>query len=421
MGVLSRLVVKNQGLNIDQFFDQKLSRYFGGISHSGVMVTEESAMRFVTVYSCVRVLSETFASLPLSIFKKMPNGGSQPATDHPVHGLIHAAPNDEMTSYTWKESQMVNLTLSGNNFSIITPNRRGQITDIFPLTWFQVDVRRDLLTDKIQYWVTDRGKSEYFPPEKIFHVPGLGWDGLRGYSPIRMNAQAVGLGIAQSEFSERFYGQGMNMGGVLEHPQTLGDTAFDRLQKDLESRGSGLANSWKPLILEGGMKYARMPMPLTEAQFIESKKLTKDDICGIYRVQPHLISNLAGATNNNIEQQSLEFIMYTEFPYITKWEQTINWKLFTKEERQQGYYAKFNLDAFLRGDSAARGAYLNLKRQNGIINANTWRQLDDENPIDGPAGEAYIVNGNMMSTENAAKNMPRAATLAAPEGGDTKK
>src|SRR5690606_5574054 len=118
----------------------------------------------------------------------------------------------------------------------------------------------------------------------ILHVPGMGGDGILGYSPIRMAAEAIGTGMAAEQFSARFFGQGMNVGTVIEHPKELGDKAYDRLRADFEARGAGLANSWRPLILEEGMKFNRIPMPLRDAQFIEGRKFTKEDICGLFRV-----------------------------------------------------------------------------------------------------------------------------------------
>ncbi|WP_256846921.1 phage portal protein [Paenibacillus sp. Pae108] len=404
MGLLSRLVVKSQSYSMDDFDRQVIERIRGGQVHSGINVSEESAMRYITVYSCVRVLAETIASLPLVVYKKRPNGGADKAPDHPVYDLLDVLPNDEMTTTTWREQQIGNLALSGNCYSIITTNRRGQPIDLYPIQWTNCRPFRDQSDGKIKYQVADRGKYEIFPADRVFHLVGFGSDGLVGYSHIQMAAESIGVGIAAAEFSARFYGQGMNIGGVLEHPgpNGLSDKAFERLREDLEARGAGLANSWRPLILEEGMKFNRIPMPLTDAQFIESRKFTRDEICGLFRMPPHMIANLERSTNNNIEQQSIEFVMYTLLPYVVKFEKTINWKLFTKAERAAGYYAKFNLSALLRGDYKSRQEGLAQMRQNGAINANEWRELEEMNPIEGPEGEAYLVNGTMTPTTVAA-------------------
>ncbi|GMA64750.1 phage portal protein [Alicyclobacillus fastidiosus] len=379
----------------------RMERYMFGSVHSGVAVTESTAMRFITVYSCVRVLAETLASLPLFVYRTMPNGGANKATDHPLYDLINFQPNDEMNTSTWREAQMGHLVLSGNCYSVITLNGKGNVVDIYPVPWTACQPFRDYADMKIKYRITDRGQTYIYPAEKVFHVPGLGFDGIMGYSPIRMTAESIGLGIAAEEFAARFYGQGMNVGGVVEVPNEMSDPAYQRFKEDLEERGAGMHNSWKPLILEGGAKFSRIPMPLTDAQFVESRAMNRDDICGLFRVPPHMIANLDRATNNNIEQQSLEFVMYSLLPYITKWENAINAKLLSKKDRQQGYYAKFNVEGLLRGDYLSRQQGLAVQRQNGVINANEWRAMEELNPIDGDAGTAYLVNGAMVATSTA--------------------
>ncbi|GMA52060.1 portal protein [Alicyclobacillus contaminans] len=408
MGILARLVAKNQatGYTPDEFFDRFWSRIGISHSHSGVAVTEESALRFITVYSCVRVLAEALASLPLIVYRSRPDGGSDRANDHPVFDLLYAEPNDEMNTVTWREQQMGNLVISGNCYSIITRNGRGQAIDVYPVPWERCWPFRDPADWTIKYRVEDRGKYEVFPASEVFHIPGLGWDGIMGYSPIRMAAESIGVGMAAAEFAARFYGQGMNAGGIVEHPTELSDTAYERLKKDVEENWGGLHNAWKPIILEGGAKYSRVSMPMADAQFIETRKFSRDEICGLFRVPPHMIADLDRSTNNNIEQQSLEFVMYSLLPYVAKWENAINWKLFSKRDRQQGYYAKFNLNGLLRGDYLSRQQGLAIQRQNGVINADEWRALEEMNPIGGEAGTAYLVNGNMTPVSRQLQNPP---------------
>lgn len=390
-------------------FDRDVKAWIGGQpTHSGIKVNEQTALRHITVYSCVRVRSETIASLPLSVYKKRRGGkGRDEAWDHSLYGLIHNTPNPDMTSLTWLETMNAHLDLSGNCYSIITHNNRGQVIDIYPWPWHDIEPKRNKETGKIEYHLNDRGKIEILPQEKVLHVPGLGFDGIKGYSVIRIAQEAIGLGLAISEFSGRFFGQGMNVGSVFQTDQSMNEEAVNTLRKQLMEKGAGLANSWMPLILHSGLKFARIPMPLSDAQFIENIRLNKEEICGLYRVPPHLVADLSRSTFSNIEHQSINYMVYTLLPIITRFEQTINWKLFTPQERAAGYYVKFTVEALLRGDAKARAEYLKTKRQNGIINADEWRELDDENPIGGLAGTAYLVNGNMISTETAAKQQPK--------------
>lgn len=406
MGLISRLIAnKSESYTIEDFDRSVRERIQGGHVNSGVKVSEESALKFITVYSCIRVLAETIGSLPLIVYKKRRGAtGSDIASDHPVYELLYSLPNEEMTTVTWREQQLGNQVISGNCYSVITFGNRGHPVDLYPIPWTDCQPFRDQSDGKIKYRLMDRGKPEIYPAEKVFHVPGLGFDGLMGYSPVRMGAESIGVGIAAAEFSARFYGQGMNIGGVLEYPEAMSDTAFSRLKEDMEARGAGLANSWKPLILEEGAKYNRIPMPLADAQFIESRKFTRDEICGLFRVPPHMIANLERSTNNNIEHQGIEFVKYSLVPYLVAWEKTLNWKLFTPAERRAGYYVKHNVEGLLRGDYKSRQEGLAIQRQNGVINADTWLAIEDMNPIGGTAGQAYLVNGNMISTDKAANS-----------------
>jgi HK97 family phage portal protein len=160
-------------------------------------------------------------------------------------------------------------------------------------------------------------------------------------------------------------------------------------------------------VLDAGLKYNRIPMNLDDAQFIDSHKLNRDEICGLFRVPPHMVANLEKATFSNIEELALEFIVFNMMPMIVRFEKAMNWKLFTPAERAAGYYVKFNIDALLRGNAKARAEALEIKRRNGVVSADEWRELDDENPIGGITGGAYLVNGAMTSTELAATIPPR--------------
>src|SRR5690606_6361678 len=199
----------------------------------------------------------------------------------------------------------------------------------------------------------------------------------------------------------RFYSQGMTVGTVLEHPGHLSDEAMANLRKSLQEEAIGLANAWSPFILEEGMKLSRVAMPFREVQLVEMLKLSRDEICGLFRVPPHMVANLERATFSNIEHLSLEFVMYTLLPYVRLFEQSINQRVLTPAERQAGYYVKFNLSGLLRGDYKSRQEGLAIQRQNGVISADEWRELEEMNPIPDGSGKAYLVNGNMITLQEA--------------------
>lgn len=384
-------------------WDKQIREGIGGRKAlAGVRVNEDSALRYTAVYACIRVLSETLASLPLHVYQKRPSGnGKDRATDHPLYEILHDVPNEEMPSLTWRETAMGHILTSGNCYSEITTNRRGETTRLYPIPWTQMRPARNRQTRKIEYELTDRGKTEIIPVEKMLHIPGLGFDGIMGYSPIRMAMEAIGLGLAAESFGARFFGSGTHLGGVVEHPAIMKDEAYNRLKKSLKEEYQGLQKAHGLIILEDGAKLTKLGIPPEEAQFLETRKFQRSEIAGIYRVPPHMIADLEKATFSNIEHQSLEFLMYTMRPWIYRWEQYMNWKLFTPAERKK-YFAEFAVTALLRGDTKSQAEALNMARQNGVVNADEWREMIGMNPQEGGTGKVYLVNGNMISIEKAA-------------------
>lgn len=402
---LVRNLIKNYSL---QDWDNDIRAIIHGLpSASGVSVNEKTAMRFSAVYACVRILSETLASMPIILYRDRKKGdkssGKDRAVEHPLYDLLKTAPNDEIPSMILKETLMSHVVLSGNGYTQVRRNRRDEIVDLNLLPWTQVEVKRNIETLKIEYWVNDRGKQIKLNPLEVFHIPGLGFDGVKGYSPIRMAQEAVGLGLAAEEFGARFFSNGANAGGIVEYEGRMKDEAKTEFRKAFNEKYAGLGKSGGLIFLENGSKFTKLAIPNNEAQFLETRKFQIEEIARIYRVPLHLLQNLDRATNNNIEHQSLEFVMYTMLPWFTRWEQFINFKLLTKKERQEGYFAEFLINALLRGDAKSRAYMYHLMRQDGIMNADEWRELENMNPQEDGTGKLYFINGNMKPVEEAAK------------------
>lgn len=399
------------------FYDWTGSR----VSKSGVSVNEETAKRFTAVFACIRVLSETFATVPIITYRDRKIGdkssGKDRAVDHPLYDILHNAPNKEMPAFMLKETMMNHICSSGNGYSQIQRNRKGEILSLNLLPWTVTDVKRNIETYELEYWTNDRGKSVKLNPDEVFHIPGLGFDGIKGYSPIKMAMEAVGLGLAAEEFGASFFSNGANAGGIVEYENKMTEPAKDTFRKAWMEKYAGLGKSNGVLFLENGSKFTKLAIPNNEAQFLETRRFQKEEIASIYRVPLHLIQDLEKSTNNNIEHQSLEFIMYTMLPWFTRWEQFINFKLLTKEERQKGYFAESLMTALLRGDTAARAQMLHFMRQDGVINADQWRELENMNPQEDGQGKYYLINGNMISVDTAAKQPPRQQPSGSQEGG----
>jgi HK97 family phage portal protein len=412
LGILSQIATKNE--SIDQYFQRTNLGFGGGITKAGTLVSQQTALRLSTLLACIRVKTESFGCLPCSVYRRRPNrDGQDEAYDHPLYEILHTQPNEKMSALTFRESLNLNFDADGNSYAVIDFDKRGRVTKLTPIPYYNMEPYYDPIADEVIYYCYDRGKSEVLPARKVYHVPGFSWDGLKGISIIRAAAETFGRGLALDDFTNRFFGQGMNFGMVLEFPNEVKDR--EQTRKEFEEKYGGLHNSHKPVILTNGGKISRIPISFVDAQLIEMMNLTDMQICGLERVPPHMIAHLERSTNNNIEHQGIEFVVYSMLPVVAKHEQEANRKLFSTFERD--YFVKYDLDEFMRGDSAAQATALAQMRQNGIINADEWREMKDWNPIGGVEGQARLVNGNMISTENAAKQLPKQAGNTPQPGG----
>ena len=380
--------------------------FFMGNSTSGKRVNERSSMQMTAVYSCVRILSEAVASLPLHFYEYGENGSKVKAINHPLYRILHDEPNPEMTSFVFRETLMTHLLLWGNAYAQVIRNGKGEVVALYPLMPDRMKVDRDEHGALYyEYQVsqddapTNKGSSVKLTPEEVMHIPGLGFDGLVGYSPIAMAKNAIGLAIAAEEYGSKFYANGAAPSGVLEHPGTLKDPS--KVRDSWSQTFGGSANSHKVAVLEEGMKYTPISISPNEAQFLETRKFQIDEIARIFRVPPHMVGDLEKSSFSNIEQQSLEFVKYTLDPWVSRWEQNMMRSLLSEEEKKK-YFIKFNVDGLLRGDYQSRMNGYATARQNGWMSANDIRELENLDRI--PAelgGDLYLINGNMTKLEDA--------------------
>ena len=354
-------------------------------------------MQSAAVYACVRVISETVASLPLHLYRHVEEGKRRD-TLHPLYFLLHDSPNPEMTSFIFRETLMTHLLLWGNAYAQIVRNGHGEIIGLYPLMPDKMQVSR-AETDELIYLYQSGMKNIAFRREEILHIPGLGFDGLLGYSPIAMARNAIGMSMATEEFGASFFQNGAAPGGILEHPGTLKDPSKVRESWNELFKGSGNAN--KVAVLEEGMTYKQIGIPPNEAQFLETRKYQTEEICRIYRVPPHLVADLDKATFSNIEHQSISFVVHTIRPWLVRLEQAMNKALLYPAERQR-YFIEFNVDGLLRGDYESRMRGYATARQNGWMSANDIRRLENMNLIPKEeGGDLYLINGNMTKLEDA--------------------
>lgn len=378
-----------------------ISFYFGS-SLAGKSVTPRSAMQMTAVYACVRVIAETIASLPLHVYKYT-DQGSEKAYTHPLYRILHDEPNREMTSFVLREVMLAHLLLWGNAYCQIIRNGRGHVIGLYPLLPDQMKVDRDKNGELTYDYTTRDGKIVRLRTEDILHIPGLGFDGVMGYSPIALEKNAIGLGIAAEEYGSRIFANGATPAGVLTHPNTVKNPTA--LRESWNAAYGGSNNAGKVAILEEGMSFSRISMPNTEAQFLESRKFQVSEICRIYRVPAHLVGDLEHATFSNIEHQSIDFATHTIRPWLVRIEQAMNRALFPEKEKGV-FYVRFNIDGLMRGSYKERMAGYAIGRQNGWLSANDIRELENMNPLpDEEGGNAYMVNGNMLPIRTILQNV----------------
>ena len=389
-----------------------------GRTSSGKAVTERSALQITAVYACVRLLAEAVATMPLHTFRINQEGGREKATEHPLFWILHDEPNPEMTSFVFRETLMTHLLLWGNAYAQIIRDGMGRVVALYPLLPNRMTVDRD--SDGVLFYEytlrTDeredaKNETIRFRPWEILHIPALGFDGLIGYSPIAMAKNAIGLAMAAEDYGAKFFAEGGTPKSIITVPSMVKDRA--KLEADLNR---GFSSGKNFAVLEKGTDYKSVSLNPQDVQFIETRKFQLDEIARIFRVPPHMIGDLEKSSFSNIENMSREFVTYTLNPWISRWEQTINRTLFNERERHV-MFVKFNTESLLRGDYKSRMEGYSIGRQNGWMNANDIRKLEDMDLIpDKEGGNLYLVNGNMVQVKDAGAAYQKAGSSS--EGGD---
>jgi HK97 family phage portal protein len=363
-------------------------------TYAGPPVTEENAMRSSAVYACIRIISESIAALPLVLYKQSGRDKSK-ATSHPLYPILHNLTNPEMTALEWRELMISHCLLCGNGYSEKDIDNGGKIRALWPL---RPDKMEDLQRGSngqmyYMYRMPDQ-TLRAIPSYRIHHLKGLG-NGLMGFSPILQAAkQAIGLSLAAEEYGARFYSNGARPGLILRHPGKLSEQAAKRLKESYAYEHQGLSNAHRTKILEEGMDVTTIGIANNEAQFLETRKFQVTEIARIFRVPPHMLADLDRATFSNIEQQSINFVMYTLMPWLVRHEQAIYRDLLTEGERRT-MFAKYNVEGMLRGDTLSRYQSYQVAVNNTILTPNEIRELEDRNPMEG--GDVLFTPLNLIA------------------------
>jgi HK97 family phage portal protein len=361
-----------------------------GITADTVVVNNDSAMTHAAVWSCIKVLSETIAALPVHVYKKTDNG-REISNSHPVDLLISREPSEYQTSFTFRESMQTQLCLNGNAYAYIERNGGNQPIALHYLPFGDVTVKK--YKKGLIYNVNGVGA---LTADEVLHIPALTFDGLLGLSPITAARENIELGLSAQKFGNNFFRNGANLNGYISVPEVLDDESYERMKASWDARYSGTGKNSQTAILEAGSRYERIGIPPEDAQFLETRKFQVNEIARIFRVPPHMIGDLEKSTFSNIEHQGIEFVTHTITPWLVRWEQEMNRKLFSRDEKQQ-YYVKFNTNALLRGDATARANYYRTMWHIGAISQNDIRALEEMNDIEG--GGRYFVPLNMVPSD----------------------
>lgn len=373
----------------------------GGATAAGVPVNDTTALSISAVYACCRVLSDSIASLPIGLYRSLPGGGSEPADRRPEDHLVSAAPSERYTSYSFRSTSQLHLGLRGNCYSRVYRDGRGTARELRILLPGQV--HPFFHKEKLYYQITptDGGSQEILFPHDIVHIAALSQDGVNGISPIQALRDTIGMGIANRNNQSKTIARG-RVDGILKHPEKQ---TSEQVLSVRENFANAIRSGGFPL-LENGLDYQSISLTPADAEFINTAKLTRQDIAGAYRVPLHMIGDLERATFSNIEHQSLDFVKFSLMPWIKAWEQELNRKLLSPEIRQQHFF-RFNVEGLLRGDIRARMEAYTKGIQWGLYTPDEIREMENRNPIPGGLGKTFMRPMNMAPlTEANTPNTP---------------
>ena len=344
-------------------------------------VSPDSALRLASVYACVRVLSETMASLPLVVYQRRADGGKDKITDHWLYRLLANRPNRFQNPFEWREMLQGHLALRGNAYNQIITNAKGEVVELMPL--HPDRIRLELLpSGEYRYRFTDRfGTESILPRGEVWHLRGLSSDGLLGMSPIELARESLGMALAAQDYGARFFANDAKpTGGWIEFPGSFKDSEAKKVFRESYQQAQSGANRGKVLVLENGMKFHEVGVTNKDAQFLELRKFQITDVARLFRVPPHMIGDLDRATFSNIEQQSLEFVMHTMTPWAERWEASIESELLLEGDDIE---VEFDFANLMRGDAASRASYYQSGIQNGWLTRNEARIAENLNPLEG--------------------------------------
>jgi HK97 family phage portal protein len=382
---------------------------------SGSRVTEQTALTYTAYWRAVSFLSSTLAHLPIDVMRRQ-GGRRLHLEDDPAEYMLNVQANDELPAFAAREAAQAHVLTWGGGYAEIERTRIGDPVATHILT--PERVMPDRTADgRLVYVVSNpRQANSTLDPFDVFHVRGLAYDGVIGYSPVALFRNAIGMGISAEQYGASFFGNGAHPGGVLQTDKNFNEApeVLERIRGSWSEMHQGPSNAHRVAILEDGLKWANVGMPHTDAQFLENRKFQVSEMARIFNVPPFVVGDLERSTNNNIEAQAIELVVYGLVPWLRRWESEIDVKILRR--RETGKFARMNLGALLRGDSAARANFYDRLFRMGVYSPNEIRALEDRDPI-GPEGDVRLVPMNMVRLDQAGTETQKARAGGVP-GGD---
>lgn len=378
----------------------------GSRSLSGERITPSSALRIGTYFACIRIVSEDTGKLPWHLFQRLPNGGRQRVIGHPVERLVHGRANSEMSSQTFRETLTGHALSTGNGYAEI--QRRGDVpVALWPLDPSAVSLERDRDNGELVYVVRGPRRSEArLRPSSVFHLRGISSDGLVGYSVARLARESLGLASATEKSGAAFFGNSSRPSGILETPQALEDESRKKLKQAWQDTYGGVENAHRTAVLEAGTTFKATSIPNEDAQWLQSRRFSVQEIARWFRVPPSKVGDLTEANFSNIESQDRTYFVDTLTPWLSRWEHECQEKLISPADRDK-LFTEHIVAGLLRGDTTKRFESYRVAIQSGWLSRNEARKLENMNPK--PGLDEFLVPMNMGSTDGSAEPKQRSA------------
>ncbi|WP_271962687.1 phage portal protein [Pseudomonas aeruginosa] len=394
-----------------------------GTSASGKNVTVDKALQLSTVWACVRLLSESVSTLPLKLYRRLPDGSREQAKDHPLFRLLCRTPNAEMTPQRFMLMVVASICLRGNAF--VEKKMIGtRVVALVPLLPQYMRVKRED-SGRLKYTYTENGVERVIPEKNLMHIRGFGLDGVCGMLPVTMGREIFGSAMSAEEAAAKVFAQGMQASGILSGDTTLTPKQREDLRVSLTAF-MGSQNAGKIMVAEAGLKYQGITMNPEAAQMLESRSFNVEEMCRWFRVPPFMVGHMDKQSSwaSSVEAQNLHFLTNSLRPLLVNIEQEITRCLIGEADADE-FFAEFAVEGLLRADSTARAAWYNTALQNGWMSRNEVRRLENLPPIEG--GDVFTVQSALVPLEQlgaTAGGVSPAATaymlrlVAANESGD---